>query len=398
MLNFKNKKILKRTLTFFASIVFLGSTTLEAANPGLREQQQRAAYERDAYINRINLTDVNITEAEREIYELEMNLFEILEELSDLNRRLSETSNDLYDTERNLETAIYDRMAMEVILLKRLRAMYMSGPSTYVEMLFGSTSIADFLRRLEYVNRIAEHDQNLVYDFLRIEESIEVKRNIIKDEYVYLTALTRLVEQREIEHEAALSDLVLRREALGVERSLYAERLTTMEQHHEYLTQLIRREERAERARQQATIASNNRVVATTTGRDGEMRWPVPSRDRISSPFGRRTSPISGRSENHTGIDIPAPRGNDIIAARAGTVIFAGWQNGFGNTVVVDHGGGLTTLYAHNNRNSVSVGTFVEEGQVIATIGSTGWSTGPHLHFEVRQDGTPVNPMGSFLQ
>ncbi|MCL1925308.1 MAG: M23 family metallopeptidase, partial [Defluviitaleaceae bacterium] len=111
-----------------------------------------------------------------------------------------------------------------------------------------------------------------------------------------------------------------------------------------------------------------------------------------------RRSPISGRQENHTGIDIPAPTGSDVIAAASGTVTFVGWQNGFGNTVIIYHGDNLSTLYAHNSRNLVSQGAWVEEGQVIAAVGSTGWSTGPHVHFETRVNGSAINPMNGFLQ
>ena len=391
-------KNLKRILVLSVSAVIIASGTAFATIGSLREQQQNAAAQRAIYLDNLRRTDSSISEAEIEIYLLEHTLLEIIEELDELNRRLSETSNNLEDTEIALEMAIKDREEMEQILIKRLRAMYMAGPSTYVEMLFGATSIADFLRRLEYANRIAEHDQNLVYNFLKIEDTIEAKRNEIAIEYAYLVALERTVEQRRIEHEAAFNDVQTRIEALGTERRLQAQGLNRMDYYYEQLAVQIRREERAARARESASVVSNNRVVATTTGRDGEMRWPVPSRDRISSPFGPRRSPISGRNENHSGIDIPAPRGNDIIAARAGEVTFSGWQNGFGNTIVIDHGEGVTTLSAHNNRNLVSVGTFVEEGQVIGAIGSTGWSTGPHLHFEVRINGTPVNPMGRFLE
>ena len=120
--------------------------------------------------------------------------------------------------------------------------------------------------------------------------------------------------------------------------------------------------------------------------------WPVPSHSRISSPFGPRRSPGGIGSTNHGGIDIAAPTGAPILAARAGRVTFSGWQGGFGNTVIIDHGGGWTTLYAHNSRNSVRAGQMVRGGNLIALVGSTGNSTGPHLHFEIRSGGVRRNP------
>jgi len=125
--------------------------------------------------------------------------------------------------------------------------------------------------------------------------------------------------------------------------------------------------------------------------------WPV--RGQISSAFGWRRNPFGGGgSEHHNGIDIPARAGTPIRAAGGGTVIFSGWQGGYGNVVVIDHGGGLTTKYAHNTRNDAREGARVERGQIIAFVGSTGRSTGPHLHYEVRRNGSPINPVSFLLE
>jgi len=124
----------------------------------------------------------------------------------------------------------------------------------------------------------------------------------------------------------------------------------------------------------------------------GAWGWPVPSHSRISSGFGPRSSPGGIGSTNHGGIDIAAPSGVPILAARAGRVVSASWQGGFGNTVVIDHGGGWTSLYAHNSQNAVRPGQVVRGGNLIARVGSTGNSTGPHLHFEIRSGGTRLNP------
>jgi murein DD-endopeptidase MepM/ murein hydrolase activator NlpD len=125
--------------------------------------------------------------------------------------------------------------------------------------------------------------------------------------------------------------------------------------------------------------------------------WPI--RGQISSGFGWRRNPMSGRgSEHHNGIDIPASTGTPIRAAGGGTVTFSGWNGGYGNTVIIDHGGGLTTMYSHNTRNSAVVGQVVERGEIIAYVGSTGRSTGPHLHYEIRRNGTAVNPISFLLE
>jgi len=383
----------KRVLGISLCFTFALSSVVYAASSGLRQQQEAAANERDAYMAQIQRTDANITQTEREIDQLENSLLNILNELSDLGQQVSETRIILEDTGKELEDAIEDREYKQEILVQRLVAMYMNGPTTYLELIFGASSFSEAFRRMEYMNRIAAHDQNLVEEFVAIEEAIEEKRDSIEREYTRLTVLERQVEDRLAQHQATLEDLDNRRAALGVERQTQVAGLREMEASYEYLGNLIRQEERAARARQHAVTQSNNRVVEQTTGRDGDIRWPVPSRNVISSPFGGRRSPITGRQETHHGIDIPAPTGSDIIAAEAGTVTFAGWQNGFGHTVIIYHGDNFSTLYAHNSRNLVSAGTWVDAGQVIAAIGSTGWSTGPHLHFETRINGTAQNPM-----
>ena len=131
--------------------------------------------------------------------------------------------------------------------------------------------------------------------------------------------------------------------------------------------------------------------------RDYIFIWPVPNYNRVASAFGTRTNPIAGMEEFHSGIDIPAPRGTDIVAAYDGIVAFSGWKDGFGNTVIIEHREGLSTLYAQNERNLVIIGDNVTRGQRIALIGSTGVSTGPHLHFEVRLNEVPIDPMFSIF-
>jgi len=163
--------------------------------------------------------------------------------------------------------------------------------------------------------------------------------------------------------------------------------------------ELIRQAE-AELAAQRERDAAAQRAraaapapVPTQADVNAQFLWPVPGRYRISSYFGWRPRPIGTGNEHHHGIDIPAPARTPIVAAESGTVILSQWHGGFGNTVIISHGGGLTTLYAHNTQNLVRVGDTVTRGQQIALVGTTGHSTGNHLHFEVRQDGTPVNPL-----
>jgi murein DD-endopeptidase MepM/ murein hydrolase activator NlpD len=138
-------------------------------------------------------------------------------------------------------------------------------------------------------------------------------------------------------------------------------------------------------------IIKNLELAATYVG--GEMMWPVPGQYKITSPFGNRLHPISKQYKMHTGIDISGPKGTPVVAAQTGTVVYANWFGSYGKAIIVDHGGGITTLYAHNDTINVSVGSVVKKGDNIALLGSTGYSTGPHLHFEVRINGEYVEPL-----
>ncbi|MGL5330775.1 MAG: M23 family metallopeptidase, partial [Peptostreptococcaceae bacterium] len=150
-------------------------------------------------------------------------------------------------------------------------------------------------------------------------------------------------------------------------------------------------------AEAQKNNSSNNQESSSSSSSTNQVvtsgSWPVPGYSRVSSPYGNRIHPVLGTTKFHTGIDIPAPKGAPVTAYDSGTVIYSGVQGSYGNTVMIKHSGGKVTLYAHNSSLNVSVGQKVQKGQVIAKIGSTGRSTGPHLHFEVRVNGRHVNPM-----
>ena len=162
--------------------------------------------------------------------------------------------------------------------------------------------------------------------------------------------------------------------------------------------QMVAANEKADKAvlnqiakQQQQSKSSGSSSKVYYTG-NGSLGWPVPGRTTVSSGFVTRTSPITGRTESHSGLDIPAPYGTAIVAAEAGKVTYSGWMNGYGNTIIIDHGGGLSTLYGHNSSLVARVGQVVSRGQTVAKCGSTGWSTGNHCHFSVLKNGAYVNP------
>ncbi len=215
----------------------------------------------------------------------------------------------------------------------------------------------------------------------KLKETEELIAKKIEDIKVEQTEITNLIEQ-EKKHKKELETKVQEKENLMVKMN------SDLEKYQQQLKDLEASSNNIEKLIQQAQ--ANNKTKFNYSG--GKLEWPVPGRTTISSGYGRRTSPISGRGEFHTGLDIPAPTGTKIYAAESGIVINAGTINGYGYTVIIDHGNGLSTLYAHNSRLNVKVGQTVKRGDLIAFAGSTGYSTGAHCHFEVRKNGKHTNP------
>jgi len=258
----------------------------------------------------------------------------------------------------------------------RLRAMYMNGNISMLDVLLGSHSINNFLTNMNRIQLIHESD-------IAVIESLETQHRIIETHRQYLNDIEAgLVAERdrEAQKQAALranqSEIDVLRVEVSASNREYAQMLDALEAEATRLIDVILRAQ----------------LDSEWVG--GSMRWPVPGHSRVSSEYGERIHPILRTRRMHTGIDIPAPSGTNIIAANAGTVIVAGWNNSYGNMIVIDHGGGITTLYAHNSTNLVSVGDIVTAGQTIGRVGSTGMSTGPHLHFEVRVNGQHTDPRG----
>ncbi|SDY46673.1 murein hydrolase activator EnvC family protein [Tindallia californiensis] len=297
------------------------------------------------------------------------------EEVNSLNNQIGDTENRILETQLALEEAIETIEEKEELLGKRLDAMYRNGNAAYAEVLFNSKDFSELLSNMDMVKLIVESDIELIQFMEDQKILIEDKKAELEANRRYLAELKRTVEnQREY--------LVVTR---GEQQRLQSQ---LAEDKQELEAQLDQLEQEARNLEQVLVNLQSDRDYE-----GGEMRWPVPGHSRISSPYGNRIHPILGTNRFHSGIDIPAPTGTDIIAAGPGTVAFSGSRGGYGRTIFIDHGGGIITLYAHCDRLIVSEGERVTAGQVIAKVGSTGMSTGPHLHFEVRKNGKYVDPM-----
>ena len=261
-------------------------------------------------------------------------------------------------------------------LHRRLRDIYKNGQVNYLDVLFGAKDFNDFVSRMDILKKILAYDNALIQGtkadraaLVKAKEQLEADRGKIV-ELRKLAAVKRdQVASRRQERQGVLNAATYERETA---EQAYRELIETSKE----IEQMIRR------------IQSGEKNVGGSTG---TMLWPADG--EITSPFGWRTHPIFGTQRLHTGIDIGADYGDTVRAADGGVVIHSDWMGGYGNAVIIDHGNGISTLYAHNSQLLVSEGQAVGKGQAISRVGSTGYSTGPHLHFEVRQNGSPVNPL-----
>lgn len=314
--------------------------------------------------------------------EIAQNDFELVQvQLEDAETKLKEAKVELADASKASESQLN-------IFSKRVKYIYENGSIGYLKVLLNSKNVSDFLTRMQYVNDIMTYDNETLNRLKKFEAVKKTKTEEIAEEKA---SIEILVEDQKVKN-AALSKKISEKQALfnkyQEDEADYQTVLENTEEASNAVQKLINAAVSAQS--KSSSGGGSSSYKANYTG--GQLQWPVPGRNYISSGYGSRPRPIGSGSEFHTGYDIPAPYGSSIVAAEAGTVITAGYVRGYGYTVIINHGNGLTTLYGHNSSLMVSMGQTVTRGQVIAKAGSTGNSTGNHCHFEVRLNGAHVSP------
>lgn len=331
--------------------------------------------------NQIDQTKTQLNEGKKQEKQLTNQIKQLESQISATEKEISSLKGDINKTEQeiavvraNLATVEQEMAVQNDELQKRLRAMYKNGDVGMVQILLGSEDITDFMSNMDMVQKIFDND----VEILKIME--DQHKQIATQKRTLETLQAQLVSEREQEANKQASLQASRGEVANL-RAEVASDNKALEKEIDALNA------EANRIKEEIRRLQGNHAY---TG--GIFEWPSASSTRVTSEFGMRLHPVLKVNKLHTGMDIGAAAGTKVLAANNGTVIKAGWNNSYGNLVMIDHGGGIVTLYAHNSKLLVSTGDVVAKGQDIALVGSTGVSTGPHIHFEVRVDGEYQNP------
>ena len=290
---------------------------------------------------------------------------------------------------RAVEADQYEAMKL------RIKYMYERGKTNYLDMLLQSKDLVQLMNRAEYVQQIAEYDRKKLYEYEDIRKEVAAREQQLNQEHEELLLLQEQTEAKQQSVETLLAqknqelkNFESRIHAAQGQISAYEKDIQAQENKVKQLeAEIKRKEEEAKKAAEAAGQKYNTVSLGNI-----KFIWPCPASSRITSGFGARTSPTEGASSNHQGIDIGAASGSSILAAASGTVVIATYSYSAGNYIMINHGGGVYTVYMHCSQLLASEGQDVIQGQTIAKVGSTGYSTGPHLHFGIRANGQYVNP------
>ncbi len=327
---------------------------------------------------------------------LDNDLERINSELDQLSGQIAAKETEIAATKQELEAAKQTEEKQYADMKLRIKYMYEQGDTSYLDMLFQSDDMVQFMNRAEYIQKISEYDRKKMEEYAATKEQIASHEVELETEHGELLGLQ---EQTQAKHQSVETLLAEKnRELKNFESRIneaegqiseYEKDLKAQEDRIKALEAEIKRKE--EEARKAAEAAGKQYKTASLG--DISFIWPLPSSSRITSAFGGRSSPTEGASTNHQGVDVGAPTGSPILAAASGTVVVSAYSYSAGNYIMINHGSGIYTVYMHCSQLLASEGQEVKQGQTIAKVGSTGYSTGPHLHFGIRSGGSYVNPL-----
>lgn len=338
------------------------------------------------------LADLRTTKSNLEaaVKTLDTQIVSLSNTIDQLAQEITALEQEITQTEADLVQAKATEQIQYANMQKRIQFLYENGNMDYLEALLSAGSMDSILNRSEYVTEISKYDYNMLMQLVAIRQDIANKEQLLQQD----KEAAETKKQESEQQKASLEEKQKAKEqAIKDTQSDIDDTLENIDKYERECAKYDAQLDEIERQALAAAQAAQANGGSAPTYSGGKLGWPVPASHRISSGFGPRNTGIKGASRSHKGIDIPVASGSSVVAAEAGTVIAVDYNSARGYYVMVNHGGGLTTLYQHNTKITVSVGQQVAKGEEVAKSGSTGISSGPHCHFEVRVNGTPVNPL-----
>jgi len=389
----KKKTVILVTSLLCGSIMMATPYWYQAQDEDLTNQLSNIQQQMTNEANKKSEAEKTIGTVYEQLHAIQRDLDTATAELKQVQAERIQLDKDITKTEAELKEAQARLQSREKVFYKRVRDIYINGRLSYLDVVVGSKDFSDFANRMEMLKRILQSDMDLINTIKTEREDIASKKAKLEEDRAKVLELEKvaqekqnLINQKKAERQAVLERAMNDRDT--AERA-YNELMASSAS----ITAMLQ-QRAAERAAAAAAAASQGGGGGGATWVQGSGQLAAPVVAPITSDFGWRIHPIYGTRRLHAGTDFGVDEGTPVHAADGGVVVEAGWVSGYGYTVIIDHGNGMSTLYAHNSEVAVSPGQTVSKGQVVSYSGNTGGSTGPHLHFEVRINGEPTDPMG----
>ncbi len=380
----KNKVLcLILSLIMLFSIVFSATVVMADQKSDLQQQQQNADKKANEAQDKANQAKKQKATYEETKRELDSQMVSVAARVKELNDQVTMLESEIQEKEEEIQRLTEEEAENKELFKLRMRSLYEENTTSYLDILLSSGDLADFFYRLDVIEQIAVYDQQIISDIIDRKAKVEEATAILNEKKEELLVVKAEADKEQKNLQALIDENTKMQTQLQNDIEKYTKEYKKFEQESANIQAQIRA----------LSTPSQSGNVSPAQYSGGVMQWPAPGYQTITSYFGNRLHPVLKVYKLHTGIDIAAPSGASVVAASDGTVIISGYSNAYGNYIVIDHGGGITTLYGHHSTNLVAKGAVVKRGQKIAKVGSTGWSTGPHLHFEVMVNGAVQNPL-----
>lgn len=397
---------LRAVLSVLLVICMVGSVSLQACarptNASIKEKQDKVSQAKEEISGlQSGLSDVKKIKEELEqskndlntyITDLDAQLTEMTEKIDEYNQLIEDKEAEIQQAELDLEEAEETQKNQYEAMKKRIKFLYETGDTLYVEMILSAGSFSDMINKADYVEMLSEYDRNKLDEYVAATEYVEACKEELEAEKEVLDEAKKDVEVEQENVNELLAEKEQQVNQVSAEISDKEAEIKAYENDIATMNAEVASLEKAIEAEIAALEASSQRQY-----NGGKFAWPCPSYTRISDDYGNRIHPTLGVEKFHNGIDLAAPYGSAVLAAYDGDVAAAGYSSTMGNYIMINHGSGILTIYMHCSALYVSKGQSVTKGQKIGAVGSTGRSTGNHLHFSVRQNGSYISPW-TYLQ